>query len=123
MSNIQSTYQPQEIEVWYVIPAIRKEIAKELKNLGKNQTEISLILGITKAAVSQYFNDKRGKNIELSKKIELKIKNSAKQISKNPEELTTEIQKIIQEIRKSGLLCKYHKEYSNIKNGCNVCIC
>ena len=123
MTTTIPTYQPQEIEVWYVIPAIRKQIAKELKNFGKNQTEISSILGITKAAVSQYFSQKRGKNIVFSKNIELKIKNSAEKISKNPENLTIEIQKIVQEIRKSGLLCKYHKEHSMTKNGCNVCMC
>ena len=121
--QLENTNQPQEIEVWYIIPAIRKEIANELKKIGKNQTEIASILKITKAAVSQYFNQKRGKNIEFSNKTSLKIKNSAKQISKNPEDLTIEIQKIIKEIRKTGELCKYHKDFSNTKKGCNICMC
>lgn len=116
-------YQPQEIEVWYIIPGIRKEIAKELKNNGENQTKISEILGITKSAVSQYFSQKRGKNIEFSKEIELKIKESSKKILKNPKTLTFEIQKIVKEIRKTGSLCKYHKKYSKTENECKICMC
>ena len=44
---------PQEIEVWYLIPAIRAELAKELLKEGINQTKIASILNITNAAVSQ----------------------------------------------------------------------
>jgi len=116
-------YQPQEIEVWYIIPGIRKEIAKQLKILGENQTKISEILGITKSAVSQYFSEKRGKNIEFSKETLKKIKESSKTISKNPDVLTIEIQKIVKDIRKSGSLCKYHKQYSKINNECKICMC
>ena len=50
----------QEIEVWYVIPAIRKEIAKGLVKKGLKQRAVARKLEITDAAVSQYFNSKRG---------------------------------------------------------------
>ena len=32
---------PCEIVVWYVIPAIRSELAKELLNLGMKQKDVS----------------------------------------------------------------------------------
>ena len=51
---------PCEIVVWYVIPSIRLELAKELLNLGMKQKEISELLDITQPAVSQYISDKRG---------------------------------------------------------------
>ncbi len=55
---------PCEIAVWYALPAIRSELAKELAKV-MSQKEISEILGITQAAVSQYVSNKRGSKIEL----------------------------------------------------------
>ena len=55
---------PCETVVWYVLPAIRSELAKELAK-AMTQKEISEILGITQAAVSQYVSNKRGSRIEL----------------------------------------------------------
>jgi len=120
--NYMSANQPQEIEVWYVIPAIRKEFAKQLKFLGVSQVDISKILGVTKAAVTQYIKDKRAKNVVLPEKIILRIKKSSQNLKKNPKSITGEIQKIIHEIRISGLLCEYHKKYCNIEGKCSVCI-
>ncbi len=56
---------PCENVVWYVLPAIRSELAKELAKV-MSQKEISKILGITQAAVSQYVSNKRGSKIKLS---------------------------------------------------------
>jgi len=52
---------PQEIEVWYIIPAIRRDISKILINDYKISFEkTGNILGISKAAVSQYLIRKKG---------------------------------------------------------------
>ena len=51
---------PQEIEVWYILPAIRKELVRVFKEKGKSGKEIAFLLGITPASVSQYGKDKRG---------------------------------------------------------------
>ena len=59
---------PCELIVWYVIPTIRAELAKELIKLGLSQKEVSERLGITQSAVSQYVKDKRGKGIPVNKK-------------------------------------------------------
>ena len=45
---------PQEIEVWYIIPAVRRELAKSMVKIGLKQKQIAVTLGITEAAVSQY---------------------------------------------------------------------
>ena len=71
---------PQEIEVWYVIPAIRRELAKAMINTGLTQKEIAKIMGITEAAVSQYIHSKRAKEIAFSKKVLEEIKISAEKI-------------------------------------------
>lgn len=114
--------QPQEIEVWYIIPAIRCEIAKEMRNFGVSQAKISKTLGISAAAVSQYINSKRGKNVVFPDAITKKIKTASFRIKDNPKNITKEIQKIVYYIRNSGLLCGYHKKYSSITKGCNVCM-
>jgi uncharacterized protein len=114
--------QPQEIEVWYIIPAIRRDIAKEMKKLGVSQAEISKTFGLTSAAVSQYINKKRGKNIEFPASITKNIKAASKRLKDNPKCITEEIQKIVYKIRNSGLLCGYHKKYSSITKGCKVCM-
>ena len=50
---------PQEIEVWYVLPAIRKELVVTLKEKNLTQKKIAEFLNITEAAVSQYIKQKR----------------------------------------------------------------
>ena len=45
---------PCEIIVWDVLPCIRAALAAELVEKGLSQNEISKMLGITQAAVSQY---------------------------------------------------------------------
>jgi predicted transcriptional regulator len=53
--------QPCEIDSHKVLPTIRRSLTKILmEEAGKNQTEVSEILGISQAAVSHYFSDKRG---------------------------------------------------------------
>ena len=50
---------PCEMVVWYIIPAIRSELAKDLLKLGMKQKKISELMDITQPAVSQYLTDKR----------------------------------------------------------------
>ncbi len=45
---------------WYVLPAIRREIAKSMVDMQKKRHEIAEKLGVTEAAVSQYMSGKRG---------------------------------------------------------------
>ena len=52
---------PQEIEVWYVLPLIRRKIALKMVEKGLQQKEVAKIMGITPAAVCQYKTEKRAK--------------------------------------------------------------
>ncbi len=72
---------PCENVVWYVLPAIRSELAKELAKV-MSQKEISEILGITQAAVSQYVSNKRGSKIELQDDVKGVIANLAADIAR-----------------------------------------
>ena len=66
---------PQEIEVRYIIPSIRKEIAKGLVLKGYKQKEIAGLLEVTPAAISQYMKEKRG-TINFSDELLKEIRNS-----------------------------------------------
>ncbi len=72
---------PCEIVVWYVIPAIRSELAKELLNLGMKQKDVSELMDITQPAVSQYITDKRGSGIKLDDNVRQMIKDFAFELS------------------------------------------
>lgn len=60
---------PCEIVVWYVIPAIRSELAKDLLALGMKQKQVSELMDITQPAVSQYITDKRGNGVKLNENV------------------------------------------------------
>lgn len=52
---------PCEIVVWYMLPTIRKGVAKELVEVhGLTQSKVARLFGVTDAAVSQYLRNKRG---------------------------------------------------------------
>ena len=99
----------QRIELNYIIPALRKELASLLEKKNLNDAEISRKLGITKAAVSQYKHKKRGKKLDFPKEIENKIKKAAVSILKG-KSANSEIAKIIEKMKSSRCICKICKE-------------
>ena len=114
---------PQEIEVWYLIPALRREFTKIfIKDYSLTQRKAAEILGITEAAISQYTNSKRGNEIEFSKKELSKIKKSAEEIMKNPEILIRNLYNLCVSLRESKVICELHKSHDkSIPKNCDVC--
>lgn len=98
---------PQEIEVWYIIPALRKEIAVCLVNDFKYSYEkVGKELGISKPAVSQYVKNKRASKIRLPVKIKEEIMKSCRKIRKGKSSSKAEIIKILEIIRKKNMPCE-----------------
>lgn len=114
-------YQPQEIEVWYVLPAIRRELARAMIEKGVMQKKIAKILGVTEASISHYVKDKRGGRIKLSEKVKEEIKKSADIILKDQYKLVDEIQRICNIIKKQKELCKIHHQFEKMHKGCDIC--
>jgi predicted transcriptional regulator len=110
---------PQEIEVWYVLPAVRKELALVLKKKGKSQKEIAQLLGVTEAAVSQY-KSKRAKDVELGMEVKVFISKKAGEI-KDLESAYRIMQEICVLIKKSGVLCRIHRCVECGLERCAVC--
>lgn len=115
---------PQEIEVWYLIPAIRRELAKIfIKEHKLTQKRTSEILGVSEAAISQYFKSKRAKEIKFSRREIGKIKEVAKNILKKPDFLVKGLYELSLLFRKSKTICELHKAMdSSVSEKCSICL-
>ena len=114
---------PQEIEVWYLIPGIRRELAKTLlEKHNMNQKKVSEILGITESAVSQYLKAKRGSEMKFDGgEIQL-IEDAARRIVSQKLEANKEIYKLCVSFRGGESLCEFHKQQdSTIEKDCDLC--
>ncbi|MCM2326186.1 MAG: helix-turn-helix domain-containing protein [Candidatus Woesearchaeota archaeon] len=111
---------PQEIEVWLILPAIRRQFVIALKKYGIKQKEIARMMGITEPAVSQYLNRKRGDNIEFGKIIMAAIEQSAKRIVEGAT-FMSELQSIMRLIKKSRFICEVCQEHNHTDGKCDIC--
>ena len=116
---------PCEIVVWYVIPSIRSELAKELLNLGMKQKQISELLDITQPAVSQYISDKRGHGIKFDNHTQNMIRLLARDlISQDLDkgDIIRRVCEICKNIKSEEIICQLHQEKDNVPTGCNACM-
>lgn len=108
---------PQEIEVWYVLPAIRKQLALELIKQGLTQSQVSKLLDCSRASINQYTKQQRGHEI-LNQKIKSEVENSSSLIIKNKSTVFQEIMRVNQLVKNTGLLCQLHKKLGLAKCSC-----
>jgi len=113
---------PQELEVWYVIPALRKAFAELMHKKGLKQKEIAKKLELGKSAVSQYLKSQRGTELKFDKQMFKKIEESVDKILKNKSTVREEIMELCDVIRKEGLLCCFHKSKDKDIKKCEVCL-
>ena len=130
---------PQEVEVWYVLPAIRRELAKVMKfEMSQSQKSIARMLGVTEPAVTQYMLPRnkpkrsRGDRVDIPENLQPELLASAKVIVKawsdidaedNAYETTTrEINRLIKVMRDAGILCEIHREHcQGVHEDCKAC--
>ena len=142
---------PQEVEVWYVLPAMRRELAKVMKTKtvprvgedGKKkehkitQKEIAKMLGVTEPAITQYLLKKKGRRsrgdqvviperflADLEKSADAMIKQfETRGANENMfEVMTFEINRLIRVIRDDGAMCDIHRKFSaHVKDKCSAC--
>jgi predicted transcriptional regulator len=126
--RLKKLVQPQEVIVWYILPAIRRTLTNTLIDEYKMpQTKIAKRFGLTEPAISQY-KDKagkkntRGKQVEFSKVILDVISDSARRIAEDDEVYAPrEVQQILKFIEKGGHLCEFHKQFGLVHANCKVC--
>ena len=98
---------PQEFEVRYVIPAIRRELASCLtEHEGYTYEKVGELLGITKAAISQYIKKKRAAKIKLHESASKEVHKSCLLIRKGKSNATKEIMRILAFIKDKNLPSK-----------------
>jgi len=116
---------PQEIEVRYIIPAIRGKIARVLVEEKKiSQKQAAKILGLTEAAISQYLNGKRGNEVIFSESVIDEIRKSADTILAEKGSRTkvlTEIYRISHLTNVKQILCDMHRKHSKGLESCTIC--
>ncbi len=113
---------PQEIEVWYIIPALRRELAKCMVELGLTQKQIAERISLTEAAVSQYLSSKRAKEVMFSNAVLDEIKKSAKRVVEHKGNLVQEMIRLTNLTSVKHVMCDLHKKQdTNLPNSCNVC--
>ena len=116
---------PQEIEVRYILPAIRRELARIfIEEHEFSQKETAKILGLTEAAISQYQHSKRAKEVVFSDKEIDEIMVSARKIiadKSNKQRLIAEMFRISNLTTVKQILCDIHRSQSKELSECNVC--
>jgi predicted transcriptional regulator len=113
------TLHPQEVEVFYLLPAIRRELSISLKREGKSQREIATLLGVTGAAVSQYLSSKRA-HIKFPEEVATRIHEAAKRIT-DRDSMMKEIQAILAGAKQDRFICRMHEQVADVPKGCDVC--
>jgi uncharacterized protein len=111
---------PQEIEVWYILPAIRSELVVSLKKEGLSQRKIAYLLGVTESAISQYTKSKRAQKITFNSEVKEFISNSVKLINSKTTAYQ-QIQKISNFIRNSKAICEIHMQLEGKLESCDIC--
>jgi predicted transcriptional regulator len=114
---------PQEIEVWYLIPALRRELSKIfIKEYGLSQKKIAKIFGTSEATISHYTSSKRGAEVKFPKEEAIKIKKAAKEIIEKKKDAFKVVYGLCVEFKKSKTLCKIHKSQDkSFSDKCDVC--
>ena len=110
---------PQEIEVWYILPALRKEFTRQMLEKNLTQKAIAKKLLLTESAVSQYLNGKRGGDIEFNNEIKEDIRKSVDNILKTGN-LIQELQQLCRKIRENGFLCEIHRKHGIVSKECET---
>src|SRR3989338_943793 len=116
---------PQEIEVRYIIPAIRGKLAHVMvEEKGISQKQAAKILGLTEAAISQYINGKRGSEVIFSESVVDEIRKSADKVMKDKSsrsEMVAEIYRICQLTNVKHIMCDMHRKQSKGLDDCTIC--
>ena len=112
---------PQEVEVLYMIPMIRRYLTLYMKDLKLSQKEIAEKLCVKESTISQYVTQKRASQFDFDSSIKEEIKSSAGRI-KCQADLVRETQRLLELTRQSEALCEVHKKVAEcIPQDCDFC--
>ena len=114
-------YMPQKIELYYLIPAIRKKFAEIMIGKGLSQREVAKTLGITESAVSQYMREKRARQVvSFDSAMKREMERSVARVMGGGS-LIKEIQRICGLCRNRRFLCRISKKLGYAPKECREC--
>jgi predicted transcriptional regulator len=116
---MKATSMPHEIMTWYLLPAIRKELAQEMLKSGMRQRAVAQKLGLTDAAVSQYVSGRRAGDVELEPSVRRMIRQTAKKIESGADAMS-EINCICEYCTAKLVVCRLHKAHGAPRK-CDLC--
>ena len=114
-------HTPQEVEVHYILPALRSALTKELKAQGKSQKEIAQLLNVTEPAVSQYGSAKRAKHVEVSPSVKAEVAKVAMGVQ-NKDDVMCKTQALLKVVRTEGITCSMCKSVAGAPPNCTICL-
>lgn len=112
--------QPQEVEVFYILPAIRSCMASAMKKQGMRQKEIAGLLRVQESTISHYLSSKRAADVDLGGRFEKEVAEAAKRV-KTKDDLVRETQRLLDIAREEKVLCRVHMQVGDVPKGCEVC--
>ncbi len=111
---------PQEVELHYILPAIRRELTDLLKSMGLEQKEIAKLLQVSEPAISQYVKNKRAQNVKFTSRIMQELQQSAQRLV-HKGNILHETQKLLDLALQERVTCVMHCKLAQIPNDCDVC--
>ena len=115
---------PCELVVWKILPAIKAQIARNLKDKNMKQKDIAKVLDSTEAAISQYLSGKRASEFKIPERMNemMEIVSQAVAEGKNQKVLQYGICQVCRDIRTKGMACNVCKKESGDSNDCDLCM-
>ena len=113
----------QEVEAFYIIPAVRRELARQMITLGLSQRDVAKRLRVTDAAVSQYLSNKRGSPLEYGPTVAAAIHAAAARVKDSADEglIRKEIDALCELLKRERVICDIHRKHATVKDGCSSC--
>lgn len=111
---------PQEIELSFVVPAIRRELTLYLKEKGYGQHDIAQMLHVTDAAVSQYASGKRATEITFPAAAKEHIHAAAEKLI-NGAHIITQMTQLLHYMKQTRITCQVHIQKAGLEPNCQLC--
>lgn len=111
---------PQELEVYFILPALRRELARTLKKQGKTHKAIAGFFGVTVPAVSQYLHAKRGAEIKFTAEFQKIIADAATHIT-DRDTFIKQTQQLMNKIWNDKFICQVCHDQTGSAKNCEVC--
>lgn len=111
-----------EVEVWYALPAIRRNLAVSLKKQGLSQRSIADRLGLAESAVSQYLSGKRGGS-ELPENLDAEFSAAAERIAAGDRDvMVKEVLRLSELLKSTRVICDVHRQHdADLPAKCTRC--